>query len=52
MDESYIKEILEHVAKTKPKNADEFLALCRLDINQGYRAEVIEACKRYFNAAK
>lgn len=51
MDEDYIKEILQHIAKqsTKPKDRAEFIALCTLDINQGYRVEVEEACRRYFS---
>ena len=51
MDESYIKEILDHVAKLKqqPRTEQEFLDLCRMDIQQGYRIEAQGACQRFFN---
>lgn len=46
MDESYITAILD--AAPPGLTRAEFAALCKPDINAGYRAEVEEATRRYF----
>lgn len=53
MDESYIAEILDAVGKLaaikrRKLTAAEFDQDCKPDVNAGYRVEVQEAKRRYF----
>jgi len=49
IDASYIAEILRDMPPGL--TPEEFLACCQPDINDGYRAEVAEALRRYISLA-